>query len=209
MRARRAALWIACSAYAIFWIGGIATRAGHLAPGPGWAAPLFLYLSASIVLLAADQWWPLLLFATAGFLFEVIGVRTGMPFGLYHYTPVLGPAVASVPLSISCAWLTLLAWARDGAWRATNSLPAAVLVGALLMTCADLLIDPVATLTLHFWQWQSRGVWFGVPLVNFAGWFGVSALLLMIAGKPPAPSRGAAFVGLATLGFFGLIAIVS
>jgi putative membrane protein len=83
----------------------------------------------------------------------------------------------------------------------------AVLAGAALMTAADLLIDPVATRVLHFWTWHQPGIFYGVPLVNFAGWFAVSGMLLALAGKPRRASGTAPLVGLSVLLFFAIAAV--
>jgi uncharacterized membrane protein len=103
----------------------------------------------------------------------------------------------------------MLAWSREVAWRVTNDRRWATLLGATLMTASDLLIDPAATCILGYWHWQQEGIFFGVPLVNFAGWFGVSAVLLFLTGKPTGKSQGIMAIGLTTLAFFALIAVVA
>jgi len=52
------------------------------------------------------------------------------------------------------------------------------------------------------------GFWFGVPAANFAGWFGVSALLLFAAPRPIATSRWSAAIGISTLVFFAVIGAI-
>ena len=47
--------------------------------------------------------------ATGGLFFEVLSIRTGFPFGEYHYTHVLGPMVFDVPFIIPLAWF-VVAW---------------------------------------------------------------------------------------------------
>ena len=44
---------------------------------------------------------------------EVIGSRTGIPFGAYSYTDTLQPQVLGVPLQIPLGWLMMLppSWA--------------------------------------------------------------------------------------------------
>ncbi|MCU1325251.1 MAG: rane protein-like protein [Bryobacterales bacterium] len=191
------------AAYVIMWFGGVF---GPPNP-PAWASPLFLLLSAAIVSVDAAEVWPLILFAIGGFAAEAVGVHTGVPFGRYSYSQILAPSAGGVPLAIACAWLTLLAAARDIAWRFAGRRWVAVLAGAALMTAADLLIDPVATRVLHFWTWHQPGIFYGVPLVNFAGWFGVSCLLLAIAGRPQRGSGTAPLVGLSVLVFFAIAAM--
>ena len=47
------------------------------------------------------------------YLAELLGSTTGFPFGKYHYTEVLQPQIAGVPLLIPLAWMMMLppAWA--------------------------------------------------------------------------------------------------
>jgi len=48
-------------------------------------------------------------FLTSGYALgiEIIGTKTGWPFGTYHYSSTLGLAVASVPLLVPFAWLMM------------------------------------------------------------------------------------------------------
>lgn len=143
--------------YSVLWVGGVYTYC--LAPGtpePRWAAPLFLSLGGAVAVVASRETGPALLFATGGFLAEVLGVQTGFPFGRYSYSKALGPSAAGVPVTIACAWLILLLFARDLAARTSGRRWRAVATGAFIMTGFDLLIDPVATDVLHYWVWNSR-----------------------------------------------------
>lgn len=133
---------------------------------------------------------------------EFSSTRTGIPFGLYHYIDVTRDRelwISNVPFwdSLSFTFLCYLGWrlgvllhapmllARSNvqvmdtqetatSWRACLS-------GALLMTWLDVVIDP---LTVHGDRWflgrmyyyPEGGIYFGVPLSNFAGWFAVGAV---------------------------------
>ncbi len=195
------------AAYAVLWIGGVYTHCLTRASAePPWAAPLFLLLAALIATLACGEVAVPAIYAAGGFLAEVVGVHTGFPFGEYVYSSAFGPSVAGVPLAIACAWVVLLLFARDLAGRFARRRWAAVVVGAAMMTMFDLLVDPVATSTLSYWKWRLPGPFFGVPLSNFAGWFGVSALLLAIAPPSRRNSRAVVVLGSSVILFFSLIA---
>ena len=112
---------------------------------------------------------------------EWLGSTTGFPFGVYHYTSLLQPQLAGVPLLIPLAWLMMLppAWAvaslivggrRD--WRF-------VLVSAAAFTAWDLFLDP-QMVGWGYWVWATPGGYFGIPWVNFAGWLLGSALITAI-----------------------------
>mgnify|MGYP003693687693 CR=1 FL=1 len=44
-----------------------------------------------------------------GFVAEVVGVRSGIPFGSYRYADSLGPRLAGVPIIVGLAW-AMMAW---------------------------------------------------------------------------------------------------
>ncbi len=184
-------LW---AVYAVFWAGGVI--AGGAARQAAWAPPAFLGIAATIVLLerSTRERPSLVAAALIGFASELIGVHSGVPFGTYRYTTVLGPAVAGVPLAIAFAWVVLIDFALAAGrqwWRA-----------ALLMTAADLVIDPLASGPLHYWQWLQPGSYYGVPMVNFAGWLIVCAIILVFQ---PATRRFSA-AGCSVLVFFSVLA---
>jgi uncharacterized membrane protein len=191
MRARDTVLCALVVCYAIMWIGGLATLGRAQ---PDWAAPLFLMLAGAVAGVAAADARAVVLFAAGGLAVELVGVHTGLPFGRYEYTNRLGPALFGVPVAIAGAWTSLLLLARE---VARNRLFA----GAALMTAIDLLVDPVASRVLGYWEWRQAGFWFGVPLINFAGWFVVSAALLASAGPPQRPSRVIMAIGISILVF--------
>lgn len=117
---------------------------------------------------------------------EAIGSHTGVPFGAYYYTEALRPHVLGVPLLIPLAWLMMLppAWAVAQRVTGQASGPAFVAVSALAFTAWDLYLDPQM---VHWglWVWEQPGAYFGIPLVNFAGWLLVAALITA-AVRPPA-----------------------
>ena len=68
---------------------------------------------------------------------ELLGVMTGIPFGKYHYSAVLQPQLADVPVLIPLAWMMMLppAWAVGRLiTRKSGRSPAFVLVSALAFT---------------------------------------------------------------------------
>src|SRR6185436_10760930 len=111
--------------------------------------------------------------------------RIGIPFGLYHYTGLTRGQelfIADVPFFDALSF-TFLAYASFCLARLVygtrrpeiGSHWIALLSGALMMAL-DLVIDPVAVLGDRwflgriFW-YPEGGVYFGVPLSNFVGWW--------------------------------------
>jgi len=117
---------------------------------------------------------------------ELASTRVGVPFGLYHYT---GATVGSElflsnvpffsPLSfpfLAYASFCLARQALGPGWaRTRGSRVRAVILSGVLMTLLDVVIDPLAVrggrwFLGHLFDYPESGIYFGVPLSNFAGW---------------------------------------
>jgi putative membrane protein len=115
-------------------------------------------------------------------LIEFSGHTTGLPFGAYHYTGLLKPQLGGVPLLIPLAWLMMLppAWAVAARLaNPSNRLIFAALSG-LVFTAWDLYLDP-QMVSNKLWVWEQPGQYFGIPLLNFFGWWLASTLITLIA----------------------------
>lgn len=113
---------------------------------------------------------------------ECVGVNTGLIFGHYTYDWALGWELLNTPLIIGLNWIILLAGSRQ--WVDSWQVPAYAkpILGAVLMTVLDGLIEPVA-IRLEFWHWDAvlhEGI---PPVQNFLGWFVTSALLHVLYGR--------------------------
>ena len=136
---------------------------------------------------------------------EWLSINTGFPYGWYYYIDTTSSRelwVAGVPFfdSLSyvflayCSYATALlilsplkAWRWNMATLETRRIRrsfAALLLGGILQTMLDIVIDPVA-LQGHRWflgqiyGYREQGIHFGVPLSNYGGWLLTS--LFMIA----------------------------
>jgi lycopene beta-cyclase len=116
---------------------------------------------------------------------EWLGSNTGFPFGRYHYTPLLQPQFLGVPLLIPLAWLMMLppAWgvAELILGKRGGMLGLAGLSG-LAFTAWDLYLDPQMA-ARGLWVWEIPGSYFGIPWLNFLGWW-LSASLITILIRP-------------------------
>lgn len=125
----------------------------------------------------------LLLFALPVFLLgmavEIIGVKTGIPFGHYHYTDVLGWSVGGVPLIIGVNWVLLTYSTGSLVSRFTESIPGRIVIGALAMVVLDMLLEGFA-IRHNYWVWQADGT---PPILNFSGWFITSLVAHFIYQK--------------------------
>jgi uncharacterized membrane protein len=112
--------------------------------------------------------------------YETLSILTGFPFGHYVYTDNLGPKLWLVPLLIMPAYFSMgyIAWTLAHVLldRYDDRLAGAdvVLVPALasfVMVMWDLCIDPASSTISGAWIWRDGGGYFGVPLLNFLGWY--------------------------------------
>ena len=120
--------------------------------------------------------------AVVSWAFEQVGVETGAIYGSYQYTDVLGAKLAHVPILIPMAWFMMLYPSYvitnlivDGRPTGTRGGTLHVLLlavlGALVMTAWDLLIDPILSgPQFRAWVWEEAGPYFGIPARNYAGW---------------------------------------
>jgi len=119
---------------------------------------------------------------------EAIGVATGLVFGAYHYTDLLGPKLLGVPPMIQIGYLAtgyssmmmgriILSLLRPvTGW----AILAASLAGAFIMVSWDVAMDPYQSTVAGDWIWHDGGGYFGVPLHNYAGWFGTVFAFMLV-----------------------------
>jgi uncharacterized membrane protein len=156
--------------------------------------------------------------ALISFLLEVIGVRTGWVYGAYHYSPMLGPKLAGVPVLIPLAWFMMI----YPSWLVARALMSGVNVGslaglvsqaliaAMVMTAWDTVMDPGMAAAGN-WVWEHGGSYFGVPLRNYLGWLLTTFLVylgagLLWRGKSPSAAIGKGFPALPIIvyAFYGI-----
>lgn len=143
---------------------------------------------------------------------ESSALASGFPYGDFVYTDALGNKLFGLtPWTVAFAYPPLLLLAYTAARRLAKPLPdrpadlmRTAALTALLATACDIVLDPAAV-RLGFWYWHEPGWFYGVPLVNFAGWLlssYVGAILLHILwGRQPVPAA-AAYSGLAIVWFW-------
>lgn len=119
--------------------------------------------------------------------FENLSIQTGFPFGFYHYSSTLG--ILTVPLIIVFAYFAMgyLSWMLSNVLTgqyirklAGKQIFIVPFIAAFLMVMWDLTLDPVSSTLDGLWVWQTPGVYFGVPISNFVGWFLVVYIFFQI-----------------------------
>ena len=134
--------------------------------------------------------WLVIGYAIA-WLSEVSSISNGFPYGLYHYVyenMANELMIVGVPFfdSLSYPFMTFAGFATAVfilGKKHANGTAASIFLGALLTTLLDVIVDPAATMgerwflgKIHFYA--NPGLYFGVPLTNFAGWFLVSLAII-------------------------------
>jgi len=122
---------------------------------------------------------------------ELTGTFFGWPFGAYDYTGLFGYKILDkVPPAVPLSWfymgLTsfLLAKVIVRRWTGNGSLVLSVVIGSILLTAWDVVLDPGmshSSLSLQYWVWEQTGPYMGMPLVNFLGWLVTGALFMSVA----------------------------
>ena len=123
--------------------------------------------------------------AISGYLVELLGSRSGFPFGRYRYNNLLRPEIYGVPWQIALAWWVVTIPAFAVASQIT-AIP--IIATALLVAASDLFIDHTCV-SIGFWSWRRRGLIFGIPISNYCGWLATAAILAAVAVPilPPLP----------------------
>jgi uncharacterized membrane protein len=162
---------------------------------------------------------------------EWLSINTGFPYGWYYYIDTTSSRelwVAGVPFfdSLSYVFLAYCSYATAlfilsplKVWRwnlvtlETRSIRrscAALLLGALLQTCLDIVIDPVALQGRRWflgqiYGYREPGIHFGVPLSNYAGWLLTSFCLIAAFQLIDARRLDDRAAGIVTLPFHSLL----
>ena len=128
-----------------------------------------------------------------GFLFEVLGTSTGVPFGKYYYTNFLGAKVLNVPIVVPFVWFVIvyltfsMCFSYFGERKAMSESGTRVLslvgLAAFGAVAWDLMVDPMfSSPSYGYWVWQNASSTLtlsGVPLSNFIGWFCLAFLMIV------------------------------
>ncbi len=173
----------------------------HLAQlNPGVIAPISALLTLGVGLWTVIRayrefpraWLAILAVFAIGLTTEVVGVRTGRPFGHYAYTDRWWPTFPigdglRFPLQVPFAWVLVVLASFALATRLMTRWPSAI-VGGMIAALVDLPMEPVMTRVLGYWTWLQPGALpGGAPVENLCGWWGTATLgclFLLVAIQP-------------------------
>lgn len=186
---------VALAGYATFgrhpeWLAGLGERSQAVyAVAFGFFSQAQVWLAGTVLAVilagyAGWRWLPALAAVYAlSLASELAGTTWGVPFGAYRYTELLGPQwLSRVPVVIPLSWFTM---ALPSFGLALALLPRSgaalrVLLGSFLLLVWDLSLDPAMSYATKYWVWGESGAYYGMPLLNLAGWY-VTGVVLMLA----------------------------
>lgn len=137
---------------------------------------------------------------------QAVAIQFNYPFGDFTFGDSLGYqllglvpwtiAFAYAPLVLAVFWLS--SKLTKGGFR--------VILAGLFLAAANVVLDPALAL-MGLRSWENGGPFYGVPVINFGGWFlcGVIASLILhkIWGKEDDVRRSIAYSGFAIIWFWG------
>ena len=184
------AITLVFGAFAFLKATPVAEALMTLIPAPRIVVPtLFAFMHGSRRL----GWPTMFVFFIIAFLvswcMESLSIATGFPFGHYHYTDKLGPKLGTVPLLIMPAYFAMCYLSWNLAHIVLNKFDhradalqrfAVPVIAAFIMVMWDMSMDPARSTLSQAWIWHDGGSYFGVPFVNFMGWYLTVYLIFQI-----------------------------
>ena len=177
-------------------------------------APVLLVFFCLFHALLGLGWLNALIFnvmvVLCSWIWEELGVLTGIIFGKYEYSELIPLHISRVPLEIPFSWFLYIyisfcladmivnrrlhARRREGlpktrTVQVMESVIVAILTGIIAVGW-DMISDPMGSVRCSIWIWEhGNGYFFGVPALNFFGWFwttsGFTMLYLLVENFIP------------------------
>ncbi len=181
--------WVLTASSILAQIGWILVPAGERATVTTVVVVLFTSASVSHAWQQFGGRWTALFAVIAtgfGLGIELLGSKTGWPFGDYFYADVLQPQILGVPVIVPLAWLMMaypcLVLARAVTVRWT------VPLAAIGLTTWDFFLDP-QMVGEGYWVWLTTSPDLpgipGIPLQNYAGWLVGTLVLMAVLNRLP------------------------
>ena len=164
-----------------------------------------IFLGFSFFIFHGSIFWGLqnivqlaLIACTISMVSEIIGSKTGLIFGgeyKYNAKNTPGYVFMGIPVLIPIAWFGLIYMALNLAlciYRSPSSVDldssmfVLIFLPSIMLSFIDLVLDPLAV-NENRWAWKISGKYYGIPILNFFGWFSISVLILAVFSKSYIP----------------------
>jgi len=137
---------------------------------------------------------------------QAVAVEFRYPFGEFTFGDAMGYKILGlVPWTVAFAYLPLVLAVF---WLSSKLTPSGfrVILSGLFLAVVNAVLDPaLAFMSLR--SWENGGPFFGVPVLNFVGWFitGIITALILHAfwGKDDDVRRSIAYSGFGIIWFWG------
>ncbi len=147
----------------------------------------------------------------AGFLIQVLGVKTSYPFGPFTYIrSELGPQLFNTPYLIGIHWLLLIYCIGILLKNLAYSKVQKAMLGAFMIVLYDIVLEPIAKKN-GLWYWLTKkdplSNYNPVPLQNYASWFLFAFLMLLYFNNAKAKLRNPIAPAVFIIMFFFIVAM--
>ena len=102
----------------------------------------------------------------SGIVVEIVGVKTGLIFGSYHYGNSLGPKILGTPIIIGLNWLFLTYAAASISEKISSKTAIQILATPTIMLIYDLVLEQLAQ-KMDMWYWENSVI----PIQNYIAWW--------------------------------------
>jgi putative membrane protein len=101
---------------------------------------------------------------------ETFAIKTGIPYGRFHYSTDLGFLLfGTTPWSVGFSWSMIILGAAALISQSPRFYKMKVLSTCLLLLLIDVVLDPGAV-ALGYWNYELSHGFYSVPWQNFLGW---------------------------------------
>jgi len=101
----------------------------------------------------------------------MIGVNTGIIFGVYSYGPNLGLKILNTPVIIGLNWLILVYTTSSMFEKINIHVNYKILLASAIMLAYDIVLEQVAPFT-GMWNWHEGNI----PVRNYMAWFVIALI---------------------------------
>ena len=132
-------------------------------------------------------------------IWEELGVATGVIFGAYHYSDLIPYHIHYVPLEVPFSWFIFIyisfcladiiingslhdrtRFKRSKISEISHGIIVSLTTGVIVVGW-DMVADPMGSTRCSTWIWEhNNGYFFGVPALNFFGWFWITSSFTLL-----------------------------
>ncbi len=109
---------------------------------------------------------------------ETFGLATGLPYGWFYYSDLLGTRLGLAPWPVFFAFPPLLL----GAYALFHGSRYDYIKFPLFLLAIDLVLDP-GSVVAGYWWYAEPSAYYGIPLSNFLGWLVTGSIGYLIVRK--------------------------